>query len=114
LIILTAFIGFLLYTSWVAITREVSLLTYLTSLRANSWGAQILADLFISLCLVCTWLVRDARGRSRRAWPWVVATPVVGSLAPLLYLVVRELEKLKDPHRGQLPSSFSKEIEKKV
>jgi hypothetical protein len=82
--------AFVLYTTWVAVTADPRLVPYLLALRAASWGTQILLDLVISLGLVCTWLIGDARRRGRRAWPWVVATPIFGSLSPLLYLVVRE------------------------
>jgi len=83
---------FLAYTTWVAVAADYGLASYLIALRPASWGAQILLDLAIALALVCTWLVRDARQRHRAAWPWVVATPFLGSLAPLTYLVARERE----------------------
>ncbi len=83
------FCAFFAYTAWVAWQRDPPLLEYLAALRSGTWGAQILVDLAISLGLVCTWLIRDARQRGRRAWPWVLATPFFGSLAPLLYLALR-------------------------
>jgi hypothetical protein len=51
---------------------------------------QILFDLFISAGLICVWMILDARKRGANAWPWVVATLFVGSLAPLAYLIRRE------------------------
>jgi len=92
-VLATLWLLFLVYTAWVALARDPPLLSYPTRISVRSWNAQILADLAIALGLVCTWLIRDAHQRGKRAWPWVLATPVVGSLAPLLYLLLRELRK---------------------
>lgn len=48
-----------------------------------------LVDLVISLGLICTWMVRDARARGTSALPYVLLTPLLGSAAPLLYLLRR-------------------------
>ena len=50
---------------------------------------QMLVDLSISLFLVSSGLVIDARRRGRPAWPWVVGTVLLGSVAPLWYLALR-------------------------
>jgi hypothetical protein len=92
-VLLTILLAFLAYTVWVAVARDPPLLAYLSALPARGWNTQILLDLAISLAIVCTWLIRDARNRGRRAWPWVAATPVFGSLAPLLYLLLRERDR---------------------
>jgi hypothetical protein len=55
----------------------------------SSGGIQVLCDLCISLSLVCVWMVQDARQRGRSAWPFVVATLLLGSFGPLLYLLLR-------------------------
>jgi hypothetical protein len=57
---------------------------------ASPGALQVLADLGISVGLVCTWMIADARRRGVVAWPWVTATLLLGSLAPLLYLIRRE------------------------
>ena len=51
-------------------------------------GWQVLADLVVALVLVLSWLIPDARRHGRNPWPWVIATPLVGSVAPLLYLAL--------------------------
>lgn len=51
-------------------------------------GWQVIADLVIALVLVLTWLVPEARKAGRNPWPWVVATLLLGSIGPLLYLVL--------------------------
>lgn len=52
-------------------------------------AAQVFADLVISLALVMVWMWRDARAQGRNPWPWILATLVVGSFGPLVYLLSR-------------------------
>lgn len=57
----------------------------------QSFGAgQVLADLVIALSLVMLWMWHDAKATGRNAWPWIVATLVVGSFSPLVYLLTRK------------------------
>src|SRR4051812_45923411 len=49
---------------------------------------QIFVDLTVALVLLSAFVARDARRAGRKAWLYLVATPLVGSLAPLLYFVV--------------------------
>ena len=53
-------------------------------------------DLTIALGLVCAWMIRDARARGTSALPYVLLTPLLGSAAPLLYLL-RRPEAAADP-----------------
>jgi hypothetical protein len=53
------------------------------------WALQMLIDLTIALSIVSSLLVIDARRRKQAAWPWVVATVLLGSVGPLWYLVFR-------------------------
>ena len=57
-------------------------------LRHSPAGWQVFADLVIALILVLTWLIPEARKAGRSPWPWVVATLLLGSIGPLLYLAV--------------------------
>lgn len=54
---------------------------------ANSASTQVFCDLIVSLSLVVTWMVRDARKRGISVAPYVVATVAFGSFGPLLYLL---------------------------
>ena len=56
--------------------------------RHSPAGWQVFADLVIALVLVLSWLIPEARRAGRNPWPWVVATVFLGSIGPLLYLVV--------------------------
>ena len=49
-------------------------------------GWQVFTDLVVALILVLTWMIPDARKNQRRIWPWIVATLLLGSIGPLLYL----------------------------
>ena len=52
-------------------------------------AAQVFVDLVIALVLVMTWMWRDARAAGRNPWPWIVATLLLGSFGPLVYLLTR-------------------------
>lgn len=66
-----------------------------TGIFAVAWsstaGAQVFADLGIALTLLCGFLIPDARARGLMVWPWLLAMPLIGSFAPLGYLLWRQL-----------------------
>jgi hypothetical protein len=49
---------------------------------------QIAADLAIALTLVLVWLIQDAKSNGRRVIPWVILTLLMGSIGPLLHIVL--------------------------
>jgi hypothetical protein len=58
---------------------------------ANLATIQVFADLVIALTIVLGFVWRDARERGLPWLPYAIATLLVGSIAPLAYLLHREL-----------------------
>ncbi|MFK7931106.1 MAG: hypothetical protein AB8H79_23170 [Myxococcota bacterium] len=56
----------------------------------NGWAsAQVLVDLVLSCLVALFYVVPDARRRGVWAWPLVVLTVLLGSLALMMWMVVR-------------------------
>jgi hypothetical protein len=67
----------------------------------QTWGGgQVLADLVIMCVLGIVWMLADSRTSGVNAWPFVIATLVVGSFGPLFYLVARELKATSASRQG--------------
>ena len=64
-------------------------------------GIQVIVDLVLSLSLVMLWMFRDARERGATFLPFALVTLTLGSIGPLLYLLVRELSS----ERKALPAA---------
>ena len=79
---------FVVFSAWVVATGG-SLGEVVAIVTANPWTVQISVDLVLALSLVSIWLWRDARRRGRNPLPWLVATLLTGSIAPLTYLLLR-------------------------
>jgi len=56
----------------------------------NAIQLQIFVDLIIALTFVMVWMWRDARARGISPLPYVVATLLLGSIGPLVYMIRRE------------------------
>ncbi len=69
--------------------KEVGYLGIWQAGLSSPGGIQILADLFVCCSLLSYWMVGDARRRGVNPWPWVLATLLGGSLALLVYLLLR-------------------------
>ncbi|MFT4569312.1 MAG: hypothetical protein ACI8TX_000476 [Hyphomicrobiaceae bacterium] len=81
-------IDFSALTAWAI--WHVGYLGIFEAAMASPGSIQLGVDLVIALTLFMGWMVQDAQRRGVAAWPWVVATLFLGSLAPLAYLVRRE------------------------
>ena len=81
-------LSFVAFTAWAVATggtfSEVS-----AAFTANPWTIQVTIDLILALSMVCVWMWTDARRRGKNPVPWVVATALTGSIAPLTYLLLR-------------------------
>jgi hypothetical protein len=62
---------------------------FLTLAGREPWALQLLIDLAISLSFTLGWLRADARKRGIAAWPYFVATLLLGSIGVLAYVVRR-------------------------
>lgn len=75
------------FTAWVV--WQTGYVGFFSQLLSTPAGWQVLADIVIALFLVLSWIRRDARARSRRFWPYALLTVALGSIGPLLYLLLR-------------------------
>ena len=89
-LLLLVFAAFSVYSA--IVVYDVGYVGILRSHLSNAGGIQVLCDLTVSLSLVCIWIARDARARGRSPWPYLVATLFLGSIGPLLYLLLRSRE----------------------
>lgn len=80
-------VAFTVYSTFVAIEHGYT--GFLTVAAAEPWAMQMLIDLLIALTIVSGLVVVDARRRGVAAWPWLVGTVLLGSVAPLWYLALR-------------------------
>jgi hypothetical protein len=85
LVVVTAV--FSAFTAWAV--GQTGLVGFFTQLLAAPAGWQVLADLVIALVLVLAWVRRDSRAQGRLFWPFALLTLALGSIGPLLYLVLR-------------------------
>ncbi len=80
-----AFTGYVLYTH--GISGFVELATQ------NLVVLQLLADLVIGLLMVSVWMYRDAKKTGRNATPYLMMTLCLGSIGPMLYLLMTPSER---------------------
>src|SRR5262245_9172396 len=85
LVLLVDFLGLEAYAVW-----RYGYVGVFELLFANAATAVAFTDLCIALGLVMLWMWQDARGRGTSILPYVVLTLGLGSVGPLLYLLVRE------------------------
>lgn len=60
------------------------------AMLANTATMQVGLDLVLALSMVAVWLHGDARARGINPVPFLLLTATLGSIGPLLYLVLRE------------------------
>ena len=58
-------------------------------MTANAATIAAMVDLTIALSLVTVWMWRDARARGVVLVPYLLLTATLGSIGPLLYLLLR-------------------------
>jgi hypothetical protein len=83
IIVTTAFTAF---TLWVL--SRTGLVGFYEQILSGPAGWQIFADIAIALAMVLAWIWYDAQAAGRRFWPYAVLTLALGSIGPLLYLLL--------------------------
>lgn len=84
-LILAILLPFGLYSTYAV--YEIGYLGIFAS-HAHIAGMQVLADLVIACTLALVWMWRDAAATGRNVWPYVLLTLTLGSIGPLLYLLL--------------------------
>jgi len=82
------FFDFLAYTLYVVWTEGY--FGFIPAAFSSAWNTQIFFDLVVACVIIGSWMVVDGRRRGKTVWPYVIAIPFLGSLPPLVYLIVRE------------------------
>ncbi len=67
---------------------------FLTLAANEPWGLQVFLDLTLAMGMLWLFLWGDAREQGISPWPYLIATPFVGSMSPLVYLIHREIKRL--------------------
>ena len=83
-IVLADFVGLNAY-----VVAQVGYLGFFQMATANIATIALLVDLTIALSLISLWLVRDARARGVSPALYLGLTATLGSVGPLLYLLLR-------------------------
>lgn len=86
-LVLLAFADLNAYVVW-----QYGYLGFWQLVTANAATMAAMVDLTIALALVTVWMWRDARRRGVALAPYLALTATLGSVGPLLYLVVNGRE----------------------
>ena len=81
------FVAFFAFSAWTV--QQEGLAAVLGLVLAHYWTSQIALDLVLSAGFVMAWIYHDAPRVGRNPWPWLAATVVCGSLAWMVYLLLR-------------------------
>ncbi len=85
-LLLVVTVAFVAFTGWVVL--QTGYVGFLEQLLSSKVGWQVFVDVTIALLLVLTWVRGDARRTGRAFWPYAVVTVLLGSIGPLLYLLL--------------------------
>ena len=85
-LLITVTAAFSAFTLWVL--AQTGLVGFYLQLFSSLAGVQVFVDIAIALVLVLAWMWRDAHAAGRRFWPYAAITLTLGSIGPLLYLLL--------------------------
>jgi uncharacterized protein DUF2834 len=99
-VVLADFAGLTAYAAY-----QYGFVGFFEIMVANAATLTALADLTIALSLVLAWMWNDARERNAVFFPYAVLTLILGSVGPLLYLIVRFGEERVARRQGVTPAT---------
>jgi len=85
-LLITVTAAFSAFTFWVL--AQTGMVGFYEQLLGTPAGWQVFADITIALVLVLAWMWRNAADNGRRFWPYAILTLALGSIGPLLYLLL--------------------------
>jgi hypothetical protein len=74
------------------VVAQYGIVGFLEAATANLATIAVMVDLVIALSLVLAWIWQDARARGVSPLPYAALTAMLGSVGPLLYLLLRRDE----------------------
>jgi hypothetical protein len=87
---------FIAFTGWsTLVSIENGYWGFIDVALAGDWQSQVFIDLCIGLTIALGGMKKDARQQGITFWPYLVATPFLGSISPLAYLIHRQVKKLR-------------------
>ncbi|MFP6851506.1 MAG: DUF2834 domain-containing protein [Pseudomonas sp.] len=98
---LITLLAFSVYTLYVMLQAEQSLLQFGMQLMSSADTAQVVIDLYILAALACIWMYRDGRARGKSLaylLPFFALTALFVSAGPLLYLVLKAIDSSSRPN----------------
>ena len=94
IILLATFFLFGIFTAFALWNEGISSIP--ASIMHSYNSIQIYVDLVIAAMLINVWIWHDAKAHGRNPWGWIIATVIVGSFSPLLYLITRKSLKISE------------------
>lgn len=92
------FVSFSLLTAYAV--EQYGFIGLFEAALSTTVGVLLMVDLTIALGMVTLWLVNDARAHGKNPIVYVLMTVTLGSVGPLLYLLLRRTDEAPVPARA--------------
>ncbi len=93
-ILLVVFIPLTLWGTWLSLVDDYW--GFLDVFHAGGWSTQVFCDFGIALFIVVGFMRADAIKQGLPWVPYALATPFLGSVPPLAYLIHREVKRMRE------------------